>query len=117
MAQVMYGSGLRLAEMLRLRVKDVELERNQIIVRAGKGNKDRVTLLAEFVKPRLKEHLQRVRIYHEKDRKNDVPGVELPYLQRDGSGSIPGTNVGPAASLTFSSAGLPVSSSTTTTVA
>ena len=45
MAQLLYGTGLRLMELIRLRVKDVDLERNQILVRAGKGNKDRVTML------------------------------------------------------------------------
>ncbi len=61
MAQVMYGGGLRLLESLRLRVKDLDLERRQITVRFGKGAKDRVTTLPEAVLAELGRHLERLR--------------------------------------------------------
>ncbi len=61
MGKLLYGSGLRLMECLRLRVKDVDFEMNQIVVRDGKGMKDRVTLLPESVKPSLREHLEHVK--------------------------------------------------------
>jgi integron integrase len=64
-AGIMYGSGLRLMECVRLRVKDVDFSVRQITVRDGKGGKDRVTILANrFVLP-LKEHLDRVKVQHE----------------------------------------------------
>ncbi len=78
MARMLYGTGMRLAECLALRVKDVELERREIVIRQGKGGKDRVTMLpAALVEP-LREHLVRVRALHERDRQAGVPGVELP---------------------------------------
>ena len=67
MAQVLYGTGLRLMELLRLRVMDVDFERNQITVRSGKGDKDRVTMLPDSVRMALQEHLRRVRLLHEQD--------------------------------------------------
>jgi integrase len=60
--QLMYGTGMRLMELLRLRVKDVDFNRNQIIIRAGKGNKDRVTVLPESLKPELRVHLEKWRL-------------------------------------------------------
>lgn len=68
MAQLLYGTGLRLIELLRLRVKDVDFGRNQITVHAGKGNKDRVTMLPEALKAELQQHIERVRRLHERDR-------------------------------------------------
>lgn len=56
MVMLLYDSGLRLMECIRLRVKDVDFELNQIVVRNGKGTKDRVTVLAENAKPDLKTH-------------------------------------------------------------
>jgi integrase len=67
MAKLLYGSGLRLQECLQLRVKDVAFEKRQIIVRAGKGNKDRVTMLPDVVIPFLQEHLRHVNHLHEQD--------------------------------------------------
>ena len=67
MAQLLYGSGLRLLECVRLRVKDVDFGRNEITVRQGKGNKDRRTMLPVSVKPELEEHLRRVRQLHQRD--------------------------------------------------
>jgi integrase len=57
---ILYGGELRLLECLELRVKDVDLERRQIVLRRAKGQKDRITVLAESVRPRLLEHLAEV---------------------------------------------------------
>jgi integrase len=76
---LLYGSGLRLMECLRLRVKDVDFDAKFIIVRDGKGFKDRVTILPESVVPELKEHLVRVKVLHEYFLKNGHGDVELPY--------------------------------------
>ncbi len=78
MVELMYGSGLRLMELLRLRVHHLDLERGQITVYAGKGAKDRVTVLPEILKPRLEVHLGRLREIFAADRKADAPGVWLP---------------------------------------
>ena len=67
MATLLYGAGLRLMECLRLRVKDIDLERNQIVVREGKGDKDRLTMLPATVKDALIGHLGKVRAQHERD--------------------------------------------------
>lgn len=74
----MYGSGLRLLETLRLRVKDIDFEYSQIIVRDGKGAKDRATVLpAAIVKP-LRAHLLLVRDQHENALRRGFAGVEVP---------------------------------------
>jgi integron integrase len=78
MAELMYGGGLRLLELIRLRVHHLDLARSRIQVFAGKGDKDRVTLLAEGLKPALEQHLQRLRLLHTEDRTNNLPGVWLP---------------------------------------
>ena len=77
-ARMLYGTGLRLLEGLRLRVKDLEFERGEIIVREGKGAKDRVTMLPDCLVAPLGDHLARVRRLHERDRAAGVPGVWLP---------------------------------------
>ncbi len=82
MAQVIYGGGLRLMECLRLRVKDLDFERNVIWVRSGKGDKDRHTLFPLSLREELQNHLQKVRKLYEQDRKKRLPGVELPHLLR-----------------------------------
>jgi integrase len=64
MAHLLYGAGLRLMECIRLRVKDVDFEMNQLTIRDGKGRKDRVTMLPEIVKLHLKQHLEKVKIIH-----------------------------------------------------
>lgn len=78
MALLGYGGGVRLMELLRLRVKDVDLERCQLIVRSGKGDKDRVTVLPERLVESLRAHRERLRLLWEGDRANGVPGVWLP---------------------------------------
>lgn len=78
MARLLYGTGLRLMECVRLRVKDVDFERGQIFVREGKGGKDRVVMLPESLESDLRRHLERVRILHEEDRNAGVGGVYLP---------------------------------------
>jgi integron integrase len=78
MATLIYGGGLRLQECLSLRVKDVDFARNCLTIRAGKGNKDRETVLAEKVMRELKRHLEGVRILWAEDRKNLAAGVPLP---------------------------------------
>ncbi len=75
---VAFGSGLRLMELLRLRVKDVDLEQEIITVRAGKGDKDRFTPLAHVVVEPLRGHLSRIRRLYEQDRQAGVAGVWLP---------------------------------------
>jgi len=78
MAELMYGSGARLMELLRLRVKDVDVERRQVVIRAGKGGKDRVTVLPEVLKDRLLAHRERLRQLHAEDQASGAPGVWLP---------------------------------------
>jgi integron integrase len=76
--QLLYGSGLRLMEALRLRVKDVDFEYSQIAVRDGKGKKDRVTILPEGVAPQLKLHLLVAREEHRAAIDRGFGGVALP---------------------------------------
>ena len=78
-ANLLYGAGLRLLEGLRLRVKDVDFEYKQIIVRDGKGAKDRVTVLPEKIIAPLKEHLARVRLLHQEDLRLGFGEVYLPF--------------------------------------
>jgi integron integrase len=78
MAELMYGSGVRLMELLRLRVKDVDMERRQLVVRAGKGGKDRVTVLPKVLLEQLQQHRERLRILHAEDQAEEAPGVWLP---------------------------------------
>jgi len=79
MAKLLYGSGLRLMECIRLRVKDVDFGMNQIMVRDGKGKIDRVTVLPESVKPDLKAQLKRAKTVHENDLSRGYGRVYLPY--------------------------------------
>jgi integron integrase len=79
MARILYGSGLRLMECHRLRVKDIDFSAKQIMVCSGKGFKDRVTVLAETVIPLLDEHLIRVKALHRDFLSRGYGEVELPY--------------------------------------
>jgi integron integrase len=78
MALLLYGAGLRLLECCRLRVKDVDFATNQIVIRDGKGRKDRVTMLPAAVKTPLMTHLGHVRTQHQADLRRGAGWVELP---------------------------------------
>ncbi len=78
-AALMYGSGLRLMECLRLRVKDLDFSYNQITVRSGKGNKDRVTPMPAKVKEPLRKQLLLAKLLHQQDLQAGYGSVELPY--------------------------------------
>jgi integron integrase len=77
-ASLLYGTGMRLLECLRLRVKDVEFSRREIIIREGKGNKDRVTVLPEGLVPALRTQLSRAHAVHQKDLAAGFGDVFLP---------------------------------------
>ena len=77
-AQILYSSGLRLMEALCLRIKDVDFEKNSIVVRDGKGDKDRITMLPESLKASLQSHLRSVYGLHQKDLSEGWARVELP---------------------------------------
>lgn len=80
---LLYGTGMRLTEALRLRVKDVDFQRNMILVRDAKGQKDRVVQLPQFLKQYLQEQLKVTKKYHELDLRNGCGKVSLPFaLQR-----------------------------------
>jgi integron integrase len=79
MAQIMYGSGLRLFEVLRLRVKDIDFDNHQIIVRDGKGENDRVTMFPDVLLEPLRLHLNYVKALHDKDLAAGFGTVYLPY--------------------------------------
>ena len=78
MASLMYGAGLRLMECLRLRVQDIDFSRNEILVRDGKGAKDRVTMLPGSLKAPLQDHLKKVKAIHERDLAQGWGRVQMP---------------------------------------
>jgi integron integrase len=78
LARLLYGSGMRLNEALMLRVKDVDFDKHAIVVREGKGGKDRVVMLPHSLAPALREQLARSRLLWERDRAAGVAGVYLP---------------------------------------
>ena len=78
-AALMYGSGLRLMECMRLRVKDLDFTYNQIMVRSGKGDKDRVTPMPAKLKEPLRKQLLRARLLHQQDLQEGFGAVALPY--------------------------------------
>jgi integron integrase len=79
MARILYGSGLRLMECIRLRVKDIDFSQRQIRVHDGKGLKDRITVLPDAVTQDLQRHLRRVKLLYEDDLASGFNGVSLPY--------------------------------------
>ena len=76
--QLLYGTGMRLNELLSLRILDIDFEKKEIIVRHGKGDKDRHVMLPESLIPRLKEHIETVRLIHQKDLADGWGKVTLP---------------------------------------
>lgn len=78
-ASLLYGAGLRIMEGVRLRVKDVDFSRKEILVRDGKGFKDRVTMLPQALVPQLRSHLERVRAIHVQDLQQGYGAVYMPY--------------------------------------
>src|ERR1700681_4819 len=78
-ANLLYGSGLRLMEGLRLRVNDLAIERGELIVREAKGGKDRVTVLPAALDVPVRAHLGRLRSWYEEERRQQQPGVSLPF--------------------------------------
>jgi integron integrase len=78
-ASLLYGSGLRLHEGLALRVKDLDFERHELVVRDGKGRKDRVTTLPECLRDPVAGHLARLRDWFANERRRARPGVSLPF--------------------------------------
>lgn len=79
MARLVYGCGLRLNECMSLRIKDVDFEQRCLIIRAGKGDKDRLTVLPDILVDDLRRHLLDIRSIHEQDRGNNIAGVLMPY--------------------------------------
>lgn len=79
LASLLYGSGLRLMEAVRLRVKDIDFGRGEIVVRDGKGEQDRITMLPQSVRQALELHLDGVKHLHEQDLKSGGGDVYLPY--------------------------------------
>jgi len=79
LARLLYGTGMRIMEALRLRVRDLDFEYRQIIVRSGKGNKDRVTMLPDALHDALAEQLERARVIHDGDLREGFGRVWLPY--------------------------------------
>lgn len=78
MASLLYGSGLRLLECCRLRVKDLEFRRGELVVRDGKGGKDRMTMLPSGLSAALENHLARMHEQHDRDLRAGLGSVELP---------------------------------------
>jgi integron integrase len=79
MASLLYGAGLRLMECIRLRVKDVDFTYRQILVRDGKGQKDRVSMLPQAMAEPLRQHLGKVKVLHEEDLAEGFGEVYLPF--------------------------------------
>jgi site-specific recombinase XerD len=79
MACLMYGSGLRVMETLRLRIKDIDFDHKIILVRCGKGDKDRITLLPDHAIPDIQHCIRRARLIHEQDLQEGFGEVEMPY--------------------------------------
>ncbi|NCC24253.1 MAG: integron integrase [Deltaproteobacteria bacterium] len=76
--RMLYGCGLRLQESLRLRIKDIDFERSRVVVMAGKGDRDRVTMLPDVIRYDLENHIQSTRRLFDRDRSEGIPGVFMP---------------------------------------
>lgn len=81
--KLLYGCGLRVAEVQKLRIKDVDVKGGKLEVRGGKGDKDRVITLPNSLRQPIEEHLGRVRAVFEADRREGVPGVHLPHAMAE----------------------------------
>lgn len=79
MARLLYGGGLRLMECIRLRIKDIDFDKNKLFVRAGKGGKDRATLLPQSIRGELCAHLKKVETLHNQDLANGYGATYLPH--------------------------------------
>lgn len=77
-AELQYGAGLRVSELMSLRVKDVDTKRRQLTIRGGKGDKDRVTVLPSNLITKIEDWKKQIRVLHEEDRSLGLPGVSLP---------------------------------------
>ena len=77
--KLLYGTVMRISECLQLRVKDVDFDQNLIVIRDGKGEQDRVTMLPVSLKESLTHQIDKVRYIHENDQNKNVPGVFMPY--------------------------------------
>ena len=84
MAALLYGTGLRLMECVRLRVKDLDFDRGEILVRQGKGGKDRASMVPRTLVVPLRRQLARARVAWAADRAAGLPGVELPGVSAIG---------------------------------
>ena len=104
-ASLLYGTGMRLMECLRLRVKDIDFSRREILVRDGKGFKDRVTMLPAAVAPGLRVQMAHARALHERDLADGLGEVALPYAL---SRKYPGTGRDWGWQFVFPSEGLSV---------
>ncbi|MGB6222963.1 integron integrase [Haloferula sp.] len=78
MAALQYGAGLRLKELCRLRVKDIDLKRGTVTIHCGKGDRDRVSIIPAILQPVLEAQLERVKCLWEGDQKSETPGVAMP---------------------------------------
>jgi integrase len=94
MASFMYGAGLRLTECLCLRVQDIDFGRNEITIRAGKGDKDRRTMLPESLKRPLEQHLSAVKRIHDKDLADGWGRVLMPDALDASTPTRPPTGAG-----------------------
>ena len=78
-AKIVYGAGLRVNECLKLRIKDIDFNRNEITIREGKGQKDRITILPKTTILALQTHMQKVKLMHDTDKQNGFGSVYLPH--------------------------------------
>ncbi len=79
MASLLYGSGVRIEECVSLRVKDIDFARHALMIRSGKGNQDRATILPRACVPELQRQIEKVRTLHRKDLAENYAGATLPY--------------------------------------